>query len=36
MSADSTWRPQPRHQRLLLDADIHLGATGLAVLALEM
>ena len=29
MSADSTWRPQPQHQRLLFDADIDLGATGL-------
>ena len=36
MSADSTWRPQPQHQRLLFDADIDLGATGLAVLTTDV
>lgn len=30
MSAASIWRPQRQHQRLLFDADIDLGATGLA------
>ena len=30
MSAASRWRPRQRHQRLLFDADIDLGATGLA------
>jgi len=30
MSAASRWRPQQQHQRLLFDADIDLGATGLA------
>ena len=30
MSADSIWRPQQQHQRLLFDSDIDVGATALA------